>query len=357
MSNIADYNKDLLESYMLTTASYDYNIYEKRLLVKITDLLQSTLKDFKKENYSKKNQIQKDLFNDYQITINTNDIDPNRNTKRVKEALISLAKKGFEYEDDKIWTYINLLTEPKIVKKSSEIKFRISEELASVFFNFNKGYRKFEYRTAMTLTKPNSVRFYQLFSEKDTPITYSFEKIRKILGLGDKYDRFYDFKKHVLEPCKKELDTNAPYSFTYDLKKVKRKVVSITFKPYYIENNRDENLIKKEQKNKLSIHWTFSKEVIDYLKSKFNLTTNGIKNNRELLEKAMEYSEFGDWVENITKLISDLTVKNRLHNLKEINKPAMFISQIKKYVAEYKDVNPKGAKAVKDAIKSIKFEK
>lgn len=357
MSELKEYNKDLLESYILTTASYDYSIYEKRILTKITDLLQFSFSDFKKENFRVANQITKDLFGDYKIKINVADIDKNNNYNRVKNACLSLAKKGFEYEDDKIWTYINFLTEPKITKKNGEFSFRVSEEFASIFINFSKGYRKFEYKVAMNLKNPNSVKLYQLFSNKESPITYSIQKIRKILGVEEKYLKFYDFKRHILEPCKKELDKNAPYSFTYETKLVKRQVVSITFKPFYQEKFRDETLIKKEQQNKLSIHWTFSKEVINYLKSKFNLTTNGIKNNKELLEKAMEYSEFGDWIENITKLISDLTVKNRLHNLKEINKPAMFISQIKKYVAEYKDVNPKGAKEVKNAIKSIKFEK
>ena len=59
-------NKEVLQSYILTTAKYDYSVYEKRILYRIIEILQFLIEGKKlNEKYS----IQITTQNDYDFQI------------------------------------------------------------------------------------------------------------------------------------------------------------------------------------------------------------------------------------------------------------------------------------------------
>lgn len=59
-------NKEVLQSYILTTAKYDYSVYEKRILYRIIELNQSLIEGKKlNQNYS----IEKDIYDDVKYTL------------------------------------------------------------------------------------------------------------------------------------------------------------------------------------------------------------------------------------------------------------------------------------------------
>ena len=61
-------NKELVQSYILTTAKYDYNVYEKRILYRIIELMQE-LTEGKKLN--ERYNVQNNLFGDVDIQMPT----------------------------------------------------------------------------------------------------------------------------------------------------------------------------------------------------------------------------------------------------------------------------------------------
>lgn len=316
-------NKDLIQSYVMTTAKYDFSAYEKRVLYRIIEVLQSRTSGLKlRYNYS----MQKDLFENTEFTLPVSCFLKDKNDtnyKEVKKALWDLRQKSFEYEDDKEWGVYGIIEMPKIKKYDSFVKFTVTPLLMSAFLDFSKGYRKYELNTAMQFESVYSMRFYELFSNKTKPIIYEIDELKKMFKIEDKYKLSADFFRYVVEPAKKELTKSSPYSFKYEKIKTGRKITHIKFKPFPIAKNRDAELEKKAVQKQTSIRWDLSADVIRMLKDKFDLTDKGIKNNRGLLASAVKRSDFLDICNEINGMIRKYEVKS---------KPAYFISQLKKAV-------------------------
>ena len=73
-----------------------------------------------------------------------------KNYARVKEALQSLQRKIFEYEDDEIWQSISIIALPYIRKRSSVLSFQVHPRVWDCILDFSKGYRKYELKAAMS---------------------------------------------------------------------------------------------------------------------------------------------------------------------------------------------------------------
>ena len=96
-------NKEVLQSYILTTAKYDYSVYEKRILYRLVELFQGLIQNQKLKD---KIVIEQDNQNTSIVSMPIklflqNETDTNH--IRIKSALKNLAKKFFEYEDENDW--------------------------------------------------------------------------------------------------------------------------------------------------------------------------------------------------------------------------------------------------------------
>lgn len=70
----------------------------------------------------------------------------------------------------------------------------------------------------MKLKSPYAMHFYELVANQDTTntIPMNLDTFREWMGIEDGlYSRSYDLRKRVLEPSKKELDANCPWSFDF----------------------------------------------------------------------------------------------------------------------------------------------
>lgn len=106
-------NKDLIQSYIMTTAKYDFNVYEKRIIYRLVEMAQGELQGIKFANNCQK--IEHDLFSCINITMPIACLlngEEDKNYARVKEALQSLQRKIFEYEDDEVWQSISIIALP-----------------------------------------------------------------------------------------------------------------------------------------------------------------------------------------------------------------------------------------------------
>ena len=321
-------NKDLIQSYVMTTAKYDFNADEKRIMYRIVEVLQARTKDLKlKYDYS----MQEDLFGKTEFTMPISCFLANENSKNyqdVKNALVSLRNKGFEYEDSNTWGYYGIIETPEIKKGASFVKFTVTPLLMKAFLDFSKGHRKYELETAMAFKSVYAMRFYELFSGKSAPITYRIEELKKMFGLEQKYERNPDFIKKVVVPAQKELTKHAPYSFKYDVIKTGKKFTMITFKPFFIPKNRDPRLDKKSVQTQTSPRWELDKNVIHLFKEKFGFTNKGLANNMDLIKEAIKDENFLDWAEDI----------HRMARKFEVNNPTgFFISQIQKKLEDQKE--------------------
>lgn len=285
-------NKDLIQSYILTTAKYDYSVYEKRILYRIIELMQEYTQGKK---LNKRYSITKTMFNDIDIVMPTSAFlkdENDQNYTRTKKALLSLNKKVIQYEDKERWGAFNLIERPEVYKLGDYISFRVSPTIAKAFLDFSKGFSKYELETAMSFESTYSMRFYELLSGQKSPITYSIDNLKIMFQIQDKYKLTADFFRKVIEPAKKELDKSAPYSFEYKPVKTGRKITAIKFYPVYQPQNRDMRIEAKRLQKNTSLRWDLDIMTINYLKENYIFSDEEIQNNRDLFINAQNSPTF-----------------------------------------------------------------
>lgn len=280
-------SKDLIQSYILTTAKYDFNIYEKRLLYRLVEMAQSEIEGVKFSDDGIR-KVDHTLWNT-RITMPIRDIlnnEEDKNYTKAKKAINGLLDKKISYEDENEYYATTIIIEPRIKKNKGIIEFSISNNIWNCCLDFSKGYRKYELKTAMQFESIYAMRFYELMSGQKKPISYSIEQLKDMFQIADRYERVSQFQLKVIDAAKRELDKCSPYTFTYEMNKTGRKFTSITLFPKYQPQFRDDNLEKHELQKQVSLYWDLPKEVTDYLIHNFEFTKDGIKNNIDLFKQA-----------------------------------------------------------------------
>ena len=281
-------NKDLIQSYLVTTAKYDFSVYEKRILYRLVESVQSELEGKKLTSGLR---IEKTMFDDRVIHMPlsaflTSEDDENYN--RVKKALMALRNKTFEYDDGRQWKLIGIIEKPSFDYRRGWVRFELLPEIYNAILNFSKGFRKYELKTAMEFTSQYSMRFYELMSGQKTPLTYTIENLKIMFGVENKYKRNPDFIKRILIPAKEELDAKSPYTFEYKLLKEGRAFYAIKFYPVYQDKFRDEDLQKHDLQKQVSLCWDLDRMVRNYLKQDLLFSDQEIKNNIDLFRAAQK---------------------------------------------------------------------
>jgi hypothetical protein len=279
-------NLDLIQSYILTSAKYDYSVYEKRILYRIIELMQEyTAGKQLTERYS----ITKTIFDDIDVVMPISAFmaeGDDTNYSRTKKALLSLNEKRVEYKDKTTWAAFNLIERPSVHYEGGYASFRISPQIANAFLDFSKGYSKYELGVAMNFESNYSMRFYELVSGNKKPIVYRIDTLKLMFRLEDKYKLNADFIRRVVMPAKKELDNSSPYTFNYIPLKTGLKIDSIRIIPIYQPKFRDPNLDRKELEKTVSLGHDVEFIVLKYLKETYFFTDQELKNNRDLLIQA-----------------------------------------------------------------------
>lgn len=279
-------NKDLIQSYILTTAKYDFNVYEKRILYRLVESLQYVLEGKKLvPGFSINKSILGDLDFTMPISVFLKN-EEDENYSRIKQALLSLNKKIIEFEDNEQWSAFNIIERPNIKNKNGSVSFRLAPLIYEAFVDFSKGFRKYELEIAMQFDSVYAMRFYELLSGQKKPLTYTIEHLKKMFGVSNKYKYIKDFRIKVLETAKRELDKCSPYTFDFEMNKTGRAFTSVTFYPKFQPQFRDSELEKRELQKQVSPSWDLSKNILDYLRTNFDFEMKEIKQNIDLFKLA-----------------------------------------------------------------------
>lgn len=302
-------NKELIQSYVLTSAKYKFSVYEKRVLYRIIEIAQQQLEG---QNLNEGFTINQTLFGDYVIRMPLTAFEKggSYNTPKIKQALKDLRRKDITFENEFVEEIYGLIESPKFYKpvdpqkKSNDggviekprinlsgdpiedippgtVEFRVNPKIYQAAMNFSKGWRKYELKVALSLESTYAMRMYELVSRQKTPITFLISDLREMWGIESKYKETKDFFKRTIDKAKSELDKKSPWSFTYKKGKTGNKFTSVTFFPKHLPENEDQELVKKQTQKQTSIRWDLNKEFITYLKSKFDFNEGEIHRNRD----------------------------------------------------------------------------
>ena len=298
-------NKDMVVSWIYTwSRQKEMSINEQHVVLRILEACQNQLKGLKmKDNMHK---IEHGLWN-VELTMPISDaFFSNYKVSEVKETLLSLRERSFEYENKETghWWACGFIEKPEAGFKKGMMKFEVDNRLWDVFMNFTRGYREFELTKALALPTSYALRFYMLVSGQENPITMTIETFRKWIGIPkDKYikkdgkNRIDHIEDRIIKPAQKALDETCPYSFTYQKKRENPKnprspVTHFIFFPKYIPKNRDEKLecinLSAKVNNITGPYGMLKKEVSDYLLYNMNMTKEEINANKNLFLTAQK---------------------------------------------------------------------
>ena len=302
-------HKYLIQSYIFTTARYNYSIYEKRILYRLVEYAQMELQGMKiKDNM---NRIRHNL-NDVSISmpiasilVTTEKCDVNKHYQKAKDACRALGKKDLEWEDLEKGEYWgdNILYNIHIVKGEGVMHFNVVNWVWDAILDFSKGFRKYDMAIAMKLHSQYSMRFFEIMSGQSKPLEISVDELRKMFFLKEgQYKLTADLQKRILVPAQKELDTTSPYSFEFVPNFEKNKIVSYTFYPVFIAANQDEKLLEAERMAKVTAKLQLDQRIYDYLRYSFGFTLEEInKNKKTFIEAQKKIANYIDFLSSIRK--------------------------------------------------------
>lgn len=308
--------KELIQSYILTTAKYDYKVFEKRIFYRIIEQFQYLIEG---KELNRKYSLTRNSDNSYKIQIPYNSLlksTDDKNHQQFKNALKSLESKSFEYEDDEIWELVRLIEKPKAYKRHEYVEFDINPRVVEVLINFAKGFRKLRLDIALSFETTYAMRFYELISEQKKPINYSIDNLKKMFLIEHKYKDNNNFITKVVDSAKKELDEKSPYTFHYEKIKTGRKITSLKLTPIYQPQFDSENIQRKNINKQLSNRWFIPKNIDDYLKFNFDFTDKELSNNLNLFEN----------------LHNNLSEEELLDFLSELREPSFYADNRKGFI-------------------------
>ena len=290
-------NREVIQSYIITAAKYDFSVDEKRVLSHLVEMMQPLIEG--KELVGK---VEQDLWGTYHFILPTEYFfEEGANRQRIKQAIKSLNEKSFEYEDEDGWGICRLIEMP-FLDKRGKVEFYLGKKLVDVFLNFNKGFSKYQLDISLSFKSVYSMRLYELISNQTRKLTFRISRLKEMWDITDKaYERNYNFIQRIIEVAKKELDEKSNWSFTYQPIKKGRSFELIEFTPIHFPERETAEVTRAEAMRQVNLSFFVSKEVKNYLIQTCAFSPREIKNNADTIKTYCD--KFGNEArERITEL-------------------------------------------------------
>lgn len=227
-----------------------------------------------------------------------------------------------------------------IIYKDGVVHLTFNNYIKPMLLQLKKEYTTYDYRYIGDMRSSYTIRIFELLRQyvKIGHRRIKVDTLRKMLGLGNKYKQYGQFKLRVLKQAQKELDEKEGLTFTFNEIKTGRKVTELAF---HIKTKKDVFIApsKKEEQ--------FVKEVMYLLESyPFDIPQDKIK-------------EWQGYSIDLIKDAFDAVVERNMDN------PFAYITavlkqkqkELKEFKAEIKSSDPKKVKKIKEFIDFYKQDK
>ncbi len=211
-------DKLIVKANDFVEAPYKLTVWEQKVMLKVIAAIGKCDKDFKTYTFSIKEMMEdvgakrKDLYKELNM---------------ITKGLIG---KTFTITTDKGEIQVSWLSSATYLKGQGIVELEISEKLKPFLLDLRERFTKYNYKYVTSFKKTYSFRIYELLKQFETIGKRKFEvsKLKEILCCDERYDRYFDFKKYVLEPAKEEIN-KTDISFEYEEIKEGRSVKYLNF--------------------------------------------------------------------------------------------------------------------------------
>ena len=207
---------DMTESQIFAMFRNDAGIYGQRLLVRFVEMTQKYIRGDNFDKVISKERIEVNNRGDALFRFRVNSIlsgENDNNYTAAKKAIRALMNSIITFEDDNA---TRILGSAKIFKNQGIIEIKVMRTVWQAMLDFTQGFVEYEPDIAVRLKSEYALILYKQLINQRSPLTYSFEKLRKLFHIEDKYKKNADILDKVLKPAKEELDAISNISFTYE---------------------------------------------------------------------------------------------------------------------------------------------
>jgi len=265
--------KTVVQSNTLINASYRLTTNEKRLIYMMIRGINPNDKDFKP----------------YSISIDELSKILESNSKNlykvIKSTADSLTDRKLKLETKEGWLIVNFVSSAEYKKDDGLVELSFDPKLKPYLLEVKERFTKFNIENVIPLRSAHSMRIYELLKQYHTigQRTLQVDEVKRTLGIEEKYSKYTDFRKRVIERARIDLKQKTDLSFEYEEIKTGRSVTAIRF--FISENAKarhkldkivtsksvfgtlEENLYYQVYDDLKSFGFT-DKELIDYLEKK-----------------------------------------------------------------------------------------
>ena len=166
--------------------------------------------------------------------------------KELKNAIRGILEKPLEYwnKEKNIMLISSVITSAEIDTNKRQVKFSVNETMGTIISQAKEKYSRYNFEVMLNLSSRYSKRLYLHCNawRKTGVWEIQLEKLRKMLGVTDKYEQFYDFNTKILQPAFQEINEKSEYVTTVDYlkngKSYSSMLVSVTLKKEFIKSNQ-----------------------------------------------------------------------------------------------------------------------
>lgn len=183
----------------------------------------------------------------------------------------------------------NSTIDVEIERKVADVLIRIDKNDDNIPINFTSYY----YETVLSARSVYTPRLYPLIASwaKKGAFTIGMDELKNILSIPDKYPRFYDFKKNVLEPVQNDIFEKAHCWFNCnvaDFKTAHKGKIMLNFKVITPEFKKELEKRDHQILNILQTHYKFNTDQIKVIQ---DILTSDDINRGAFLQKISEVDE------------------------------------------------------------------
>lgn len=179
------------------------------------------------------------------------DAEGGANYKYIKNTLKNIADKSVYVPTEEGETLIRWLSTVDINKNSGIVSYKFFERVIPFIHHLQEKFTQFELINTLAMKSQYSIRLYELLKSYESLFIYTveLEEFKNILSV-DKYKRYPDFRRFVLDTAIKEINEYTDIKVTYKPIKKGRKISILEF------------TIKKKDIKEMTLSHAKSEEIV-----------------------------------------------------------------------------------------------
>jgi plasmid replication initiation protein len=268
-----DTNRLTIQSNKITLGRTNFSLMQKRIVLAIVESVSPHLKRSINKEPGREVSFQPLLYDDIcKITYKASDLGVDKtNYDEIRNALETLTDKKLFIETKEMELSTRFVLKWKFEKRSSYFEVTIDRELFQfLLIDPKSGYTTFQTKVALSLGSIYASKIYELLAmwRNVDSFNITIAELRRLTDTQDKYLKYDNFKKRVLEVAKLQLEESSDTDLKFDYKELKKGENRLfKFFIYKTKNAHDSISAKSARENPPSLKWDFSDKFVAKIKA------------------------------------------------------------------------------------------